>query len=814
MICVFHENYIVEEFLVILVLHQIHNRLMRNVMSFVLLILVVNTGYAQTPLEDFPLSSVSLHESPFYQAQQTDMEYILELDVDRLLVPFLRDAGVPSEAKPYGNWESSGLDGHIGGHYLSALSLMFASTGNKEVKQRLDYMISRLAECQEKNGNGYVGGIPGGQTMWKEISEGKIEAQSFSLNKKWVPLYNIHKLFAGLRDAYVIAGNKQSLEILVKLCDWFLGVTSNLSDDQIQQMLQSEHGGMNEVFADVSAITGEKKYLVMAEKLSHKKILNPLLASKDELTGMHANTQIPKVVGYKRIADISGNHSWSNAADFFWNTVVTNRSVSIGGNSVREHFHPVTDFSSMIESNQGPETCNSYNMLRLTKLLFLSNPDAKYMDYYERTLYNHILSSQHPEGGFVYFTPMRPRHYRVYSQPEYGFWCCVGSGIENHGKYGEMIYARNQDDIYINLFIASTLEWKQKGITLQQTTKFPYEEGSVVKLTLEKPQQFKIYVRQPGWVNAGAFKVRVNGKEVPVKSSPSSYVAIERKWKTGDVITVDLPMALQLEYLPDKSSWASILYGPIVLAAPTDTTDLKGLRADDSRMGHAAEGKFYPIEEAPVIIKRGEHLLKGITRLEQEPLSFTVSELIYPDRYRNVKLIPFFALHDARYMIYWQVTTPEQLEVIKQQLREKEKKVLELTERTVDWVLPGEQQPEAEHGFKGEKTESGNTDGKAWRRTRAWFSYDLKNKNRAGTILSISYAGNEKNREFDILLNDRIISTVTSPATKEDPIINTEYAIPSEVLDSMTDDVLTVKFVPREGYTTGRIFEVRLLKSK
>ncbi|GAB3818974.1 hypothetical protein GCM10028895_16800 [Pontibacter rugosus] len=414
---------------------------------------------------------MKLKDSPFKQAQQTDMEYILALDPDRLLAPYLREAGIKPKAESYGNWENTGLDGHIGGHYLTALSLMYSATGNPELLQRLNYMVDQLAACQQQNGNGYIGGVPGGEAMWQEIAKGNIDAGSFSLNDKWVPWYNIHKLYAGLRDAYLYTGNEKAKDMLVKLSDWSLNLTKDLTDAHMQDMLRSEHGGMNEVFADVAEITGDKKYLELARRFSHRAILDPLLAGKDNLTGMHANTQIPKVIGYKRVAEVGGDPAWAGAAGFFWNTVVNDRTVSIGGNSVREHFHPTNDFSPMIESREGPETCNTYNMLKLSKQLYLTEASAEYIDYYERGLYNHILSSQHPtRGGFVYFTPMRPRHYRVYSKPEDGFWCCVGSGLENHGKYGELIYAHNEQDLFVNLFIPSTLEWKERDITLTQST--------------------------------------------------------------------------------------------------------------------------------------------------------------------------------------------------------------------------------------------------------------------------------------------------------------------------------------------------------
>jgi uncharacterized protein len=782
-------------------------------------LLVVALVYSSTyccgqALKTFPLSAVRLANGPFYKAQQTDLEYILALDPDRLLAPFLQEAGIQQPADLYGNWENTGLNGHIGGHYLSALSLMVASTHDPEIMRRLNYMVDQLAVCQQKNGNGYVGGIPGGQAMWEDIKHGKIEADNFSLNKKWVPVYNIHKLFAGLRDASIVGGNKKAQDVLVRLSDWFLDITAGLSDEQLQLILKSEHGGINEIFADVAAITKEDKYLVLAKRLSHKVILDPLLLKKDVLTGLHANTQIPKVIGFKRIADISSDTTWSGAAGFFWETVVRNRTVSIGGNSVREHFHPANDFSSMVESNQGPETCNTYNMLRLTALLFLSDPAVKFVDYYERALYNHILSSQHPKGGFVYFTPMRPRHYRVYSQPQESFWCCVGSGLENHAKYGELIYAHADNALYVNLFMASTVEWKEKGITLEQRTEFPLAETSRLELKLTAPKKFALNIRYPGWVRPGQLKIAVNGKDEKIKALPSSFVSLDRTWKNGDVISVTLPMHTEIEFLPDGSAWGSFVHGPIVLAAATDSSDLAGLRADGSRMGHVAEGKFYPLEEAPMMVGTPDKLIAGVKPVAGKAFTFSARDVIYPPRYKDIKLVPFYSVHDTRYMIYWKVTTPENLERIKREIQAHEKELLALESRTVDQVGVGEQQPEADHNFKGENAEMGSTDGQPWRNARGWFSYDLRNPRAEGKILRVTFAGQGRNRKFDIFLNDRLLQTVAlADAQRENPF-HVDYEIPAEMIKAFANNVVSVKFVAHQGSATGRILYVRLLKTE
>lgn len=767
----------------------------------------------RSPVKTFPLEDVRLQGGPFYHAQELDLKYLLALDPDRLLVPFLREAGISTTAESYGNWENTGLDGHIGGHYLTALSLMYASTGNAEIKKRLDYMVEQLAKCQDRSKEGYVGGIPGGAAMWLEVKSANIRPDNFSLNGKWVPLYNIHKLYAGLRDAYQIGKNDKAKVVFIKLCDWFLDLTSNLSDEQIQQMLRSEHGGMNEVFADAAEMTGDNTYMVMARKLSHRFILNPLLEHKDVLTGLHANTQIPKVIGYKRIADLDHDAEWGSASEFFWETVVTNRSVSIGGNSVREHFNPADDFSSMIESNQGPETCNTYNMLRLTKALYLSDPKIKYMDYYERGLYNHILSSQNPvSGGLVYFTPMRPRHYRVYSSPQESFWCCVGSGIENHGKYGELIYAHTDKELFVNLFISSQLTWREKDLELNQKTDFPFSETTVLTLKLKKSSQFPLNIRYPGWVKSGELRVAINGKQIEVKTNTESYVRLDRTWKSGDVITLTLPMHTSVEFLPDHSEWGSFVRGPIVMAAATDSADLTGLVADGSRMGHVADGKFYPIDEAPVMVRDGDDVTSKIKPVEDKPFTFTAEELIYPDKYKSIKLVPFFTIHDERYMIYWRITTPSELEEVKRTLQQKERDMLALANRTVDQVVVGEQQPEVEHQYKGPENETGTTNGKTWRNSNSWFSYEFQNKNSAGEVVRIVLDGGSRNVKFDLLVNDKKITTVELNNPTRGELWMEDFPIPLEMLTDVSKEKLTIKLLAHENARTGRVYQIMLLK--
>lgn len=740
----------------------------------------------QAQMQPFALQDVKLTGGPFKNAQDVDLKYILALNPDKLLAPYLIDAGLPLKAQRYGNWESSGLDGHIGGHYLSALAMMYASTGNAETKKRLDYIVGQLAQCQAKNGNGYVGGIPQGKVFWDRIHKGDIDGSSFGLNNTWVPLYNIHKLFAGLRDAYEYAGNKQAKQVLIGLGDWFVDLINPLSDEQIQQVLRTEHGGINETFADLYVLTKDKKYLETAQRISHRAILEPLLAKQDKLTGLHANTQIPKVIGFEKIATLTGKSDWSDAATYFWQNVTQTRSVAFGGNSVREHFNPTTDFSQVLKSNQGPETCNSFNMLRLSKALFLDKNDVSYVDFYERTMYNHILSSQHPEkGGFVYFTPIRPNHYRVYSQPENSMWCCVGSGIENHTKYGELIYSHSTNDLFVNLFIPSTVNWTDKKVKLTQRTDFPYQNQSELVVETTNPQEFTLQIRYPKW--ADKLAILVNGKAQAITRKPASYVAINRKWKSGDKVTIRFATSTRLEPLPDGSNWAAFVNGPIVLAAKTSTADLKGLFADDSRMGHETKGKLYPITNAYALVGDPATFLKRLK--PGTNLRFSLDSLT---------LQPFYEVHDARYQLYFQTFSQAAFNEQKARLKQQEAEALALEATTVDKVNCGEQQPEVDHNYKGEKSDSGYDDEHFWRRTRSFISYQLQNKNKAGKYIDIQALDNIKPETMHLLIDEKPAEVLFSDGK-------------TVRLKANDNEFVTLKIMAPDGITTPRIHQIRLL---
>ena len=763
---------------------------------------------AQIPakVEPFSVNDVKLTQSDFKHAEDMDIRYLLGIDPDRLLAPYLKEAGLTPKAQNYTNWENTGLDGHIGGHYLSALSYMYASTGNAEIKGRLDYFISELKRCADANGNGYISGVPDGKKKWKEISEGNIRASSFGLNDGWVPLYNIHKIFAGLRDAYLLTGNKDAKQMFINLTAWMYDLTKGLSDDQLQRMLDSEHGGLNETFADAAAISGDERFMQLAKRFSHKKVLDPLLRGEDRLTGMHANTQIPKVIGYKRIADIEGNDQWDKAAQFFWKTVVDNRSITIGGNSVREHFHPADDFSSMLTSEQGPETCNTYNMLRLTKMLYETSADTHYMDYYERALYNHILSTVNPiQGGFVYFTPMRSGHYRVYSQPQTSFWCCVGSGMENHARYGEMIYSHGgADNLYVNLFIPSELTWGKTLIT--QTNRFPAEEATTITVNPKKPAEFTIRVRIPEWTDASKMQPTVNGQPVEAKAE-GGYLAISRKWAKGDKLHVQLPMSLRAVSLPDKSDNYSFMYGPIVLASSLGKQEQLGLFADDSRGGHIAGGRQLPLQDMPVLVADKNNLMANITKVEGRPMTFRLTGSV-PEKYAEMTLVPFSSLHECRYMVYWPVVSQQDWQAKQEEIARAEAERQAIEQATADKVICGEQQPESDHFVKMERVRNGDFNGRHWRMAEkgGWFSYDMRTNSQAVKKLKVICSGNDRS-DASVQVNGKEVGVI-NPANVREPQTFTFDL--SDV--KAKEGILVVKFSPKSKDVTPRFFEVRLMK--
>lgn len=789
-------------------------RLFLGMAAYVCLVLSFEPAEAAVvaPGRLIPLASVRLLDGPFAEAVTINRSYLLAHDPDRLVAPFLREAGLEPKARPYGNWDSSGLDGHTAGHYLSAVATMIASgadTSQGELRSRLDYMLAELDRCQQASKDGYIGGVPGGRELWKAVGSGSVEA----VNRKWVPWYNVHKVFAGLRDAYLFAGSEKARAILIRLGDWCDKLVAPIPDEQMQRMLGQEHGGMNEVLADIYEISGEVRFLSLARRFNHKAVLDPLIRHEDQLTGLHANTQIPKVIGLQRIAILTRDHEAGAGARFFWENVTRRRSVAFGGNSVSEHFNDPSDFRRMVESREGPETCNTYNMLRLTEQLYTSAPNAAYVDFYERALFNHILASIHPTvPGYVYFTPLRPAHYRVYSQPEKGFWCCVGTGMENPGRYGEFIYAQAMDGLFVNLFIASRVTVTNYGLTLQQETKFPDEPRTRLILQVEKPTRFTLHIRHPGWVATNEFSVRVNGVVVKTVSTPSSYLALTREWRNGDRVEIELPMRTTFERLPDGSDWGALLHGPIVLASPTGTNNMAGLRANDSRMGHVASGPTVPLDQAAVLLAKAEEIPTHIQMdVAAGPMRFRLTEVAVPNRAEGLPLLPFFRLHDARYQMYWQLTTKEALAARQQRLAAEERAKQAREAATLDAVAVGEQQPEVEHDFIGEGVQTGEFEGRRWRHGRS-FQYTLDLRGEKAAVLAVTYSGSDRGRAFDLLVNGTLVATERLNGSRPGEFFEKRYPLPPAVISAAKDGHVIVRFVGRGASLAGGVYDVRLMR--
>lgn len=760
----------------------------------------------------FDLGDVKLLESPFLHAQNLNVETLLEYDVDRLLAPFLKEAGLEPKAPSFTNWKD--LDGHVGGHYLSALAIHYASTGDVRCKERMEYMLAELKRCQDKNGDGYLGGVPNGENLWKEVKKGNVG----EVWKYWVPWYNLHKTYAGLRDAWLYGNNEEAKDMFIKLSDWGANLVAALSDEEMESMLGNEFGGMNEVYADAYQITGDERYLTTAKRFSHKQIFDSVSKRVDNLDNMHANTQVPKAVGYQRVAELTKEEDYTVAADFFWDIVSQNRSLSLGGNSRREHFPSQQDFLSYMEEREGPESCNTNNMLKLAGGLFRMNPDVKYMDFYEKALYNHILSTQHPEhGGYVYFTPARPAHYRVYSQVNSAMWCCVGTGMENHGKYGEMIYTHDEDALYINLFVASKLDWEDKGIKLTQHTDFPASGKSTLTIDEIKSTTAKVLVRYPTWISAGKMKVMVGGKDYAASSQPGSYIVIDRKWQKGDKIEVDMAMEFRIEELKHQPEYISIFRGPILMGSKIDKGDLSGLVADDHRWGHIAHGSLVSLFDTPALIGERTELIKSLNQtkpLANEPLHFEVPEAFVDKRFGQFTLQPFYEIHDSRYMMYWLAMTGEEFKKLLVEKKEEERLKLALDNRTVDAVKLGEQQPEVDHRFKEEKSSRGVHDGQSWRDADngGYFSFELQTAQKENLSLLVTYWGYESgNRNFDILVDGQLLATEKLGSKwNKSKFFDVNYNIPNGLLQDR--DTITIKFVPHQGSRAGRAFRVRLVE--
>jgi DUF1680 family protein len=582
----------------------------------------------------FNLSDIKLLDGPFLHATELDAKTLLNYEPDRLLSKYYSEAGLKPKADHYMGWENETIAGHSLGHYLSACSMMYQTTGDKRFLERVNYIVGELKFLQDADGNGYIGAFPNGKKILEnEVAKGDIRSQGFDLNGIWVPFYTEHKMMAGLRDAYHLCGNSFALEVEKRFADWLDGIVSPLNDEQVQKMLRCEHGGISETLADLYADTKDQKYLRISKIFYQKAILDSLKEGKDILPGKHCNTNIPKLIALSRIYELTGDTSDRKAAEFFWNTVVNHHSYVTGGNGNEEYFGPEDKLRNRLGKGT-TETCNVYNMLKLSEHLFEWEASARVADFYERALYNHILSSQNPvTGNVTYNLSLEMGGFKDFQDP-FSLTCCVGAGMENHSKYGKNIFYHNDNELFVFQFIASELTWKEKGIILTQKTSFPEEQGSQFEFKCEKPVKLTLQVRYPSWARKG-IEINVNGRRKRVSSQPGSFIPIERIWKTGDIVEINIPFSLRLEPMPDDSNRVAVMYGPLVLAGD---------------LGPVTDSLSNDAMYVPVMMTDKRDPSTWMKPVEGKPNTFIT---VNTGRPRDVELRPFYAIYNRRYSIYW-----------------------------------------------------------------------------------------------------------------------------------------------------------------
>jgi len=738
----------------------------------------------------FDLKNVRLLESPFKKAMEADVNYLLVIEPDRLLSDFRTHAGLQPKAQRYGGWESEGLAGHTLGHYLSACSMAYASTGNEEFRKRVNYIVDELEETQRARKRGYVGAIPKEDSMWAEVAKGNIRSRGFDLNGAWSPWYTVHKIMAGLLDAYLYCDNEKALKVETAMADWTYNTTKNLGDSLMQKMLVTEYGGMNDVLANTYALTGNKKYLDLSYRFHDRRILDSLALQKDILPGKHSNTQIPKVIGAARRYQLTRNEKDFDIADFFWQTVVHKHSYATGGNSNYEYLGDPGKLNDKLTDNT-TETCNTYNMLKLTRQLFVLHPSAQLMDYYEKALYNHILASQrHSDGMMTYFVPLRMGGRKEYSDSFNTFTCCVGSGMENHVKYGESIYFRGRDgSLYINLFIPSELNWKENGVIIKQETKIPSSSTTIFTITTTKAKSFPIRIRKPHW--ADEVQVKINGQLQKAMVDKEGYIVLNRKWNNHDRIEFITPAHFYTESIPDNPNRKALFYGPDLLA---------GILGD----------KEPQPGDIPVFVSSNADPNKWIRTDDMHSLRFETAGIATP---KDVKLIPFNQTANEYYSVYWDVFTPQEWMAQQKKYEEEKRKQKELEDKTVDVLRVGEMQPERDHSFAGEKIFTGDEHNRKWRIAGegGYFSFTMKvDPNDNNTLICTYWGEDNRGRVFDIFINDTKMATEDLTRFKMSKFYDVGYSIPKDITSGKS--TVSIKFVPKKNNSVGPVYGIRMVK--
>ncbi len=714
--------------------------------------------------EPFPLGDVKLGEGPFMDAFLVNRTYLLEkVEPDRLLSGFRKVAGLPRKADSYGGWEARGVHGHGLGHYLSAVSALYADTGDPKAKERVDYIVDELAECQKANGDGYVMTIPR-DAVWNRLKAGDTRA----VHEWWVPNYTLHKVFAGLRDAYRLAGNKKALEVERKLGDWYLDLVKDVEGDKLQHLLDSEWGGLNETFAQLYEDTGDRRYLAAAwDKFCHRKVFDPLMHAEDRLNGLHANTQVPKIVGLAALYQDTGLERYRIAAETFWNLVAKKRAYACGGHSDWEHFYDVRENRRKL-SKANAENCNVFNMLRLTGRIFTWSPTAERMDWVERALVNQQLAQigRNP-GEFGYFVSHCPVAGKILSTPFDSWWCCVGTGLENPLHYAEHVYYHSDDALWVNLYHATELDWKEKGLRLVSRTRFPDEDTIRYALSAKKPVALTFRFRHPAWCDK--MEIKVNGKSVAVTSVPSSYFDLRREWRDGDSLEVRLPMKWRAEALPfSDESFTAFMYGPSLMVGITPPQPGKDDFAKRRWKDHVASPASTD-ETAKMIVTEDKQ---------------------HPEVPKDIAMMPFWKVYEEHYTIYFPVATPEEYAAEKARAEREAAEEARRRANIIDEVSPGFQQSETDHDFAASPgNTTGDFNGRKWRDAKGekgFVSYVLKVDPYRENELACTWWGGDRDRVFDVCIDDKPIAEVRLDATKGHRFFTESYSIPKDLTKGKT----------------------------
>jgi len=754
-------------------------------------------------LEPFPLGDVRLLEGPFLAMQKRGLDYLVGLDPDRLLHSFRLNAGLPTSAAPYGGWEAPKVElrGHSLGHYLTACALGYEATGDQRLKQRAVAITAELRKVQLALAA--RGANPGYLSAFPEEFFDRVEARK----GVWAPYYTLHKILAGLLDVHRAFADATALEAAKGMASWVGLRAKKLSDAAWQEMLETEFGGMEESLTELYALTRDPEHLRLARLFDHRAVFDPLARGEDALDGLHANTQIPKAIGAELDCATTGEARYCRVAETFWKRVALSRSYAIGGHSEDEHFFPLVHFSRHLGESTA-ETCNTYNMLKLTRALFLRDASPARIDFYERGLFNHILASNDPETGRVtYFVSMKPGAWRTYSTSEDSFWCCVGTGMENPSRFGEAAYARAAGALYVNLFLASELRWREQGLTLRQLTRFPEEPKTRLELRLDAPRRLALRLRRPSWAGDG-FAVSVNGRPETAAAAPGEYVSLEREWRDGDVVELALPMRLRAEAMPDDASVVAFLYGPIVLAADLGDAGLD----EPKRYGSEAPAvRDAPPLDVPSLVAASPSEAVARLRPAGEPLAFRSEGLGQPG---EVVLRPFYGLYSRRHAVYLRVEPEVALRAraAREQQAAAEERAVE--GRTIDRVAVGAEADEQAHALQAERAGAWSLEGRSCRSTRyggSW-SYALRVPASGASALRVTYWGGETRRHsFEVTAEGETLATQSLFDDRPGELYAVEYPLPARLTSGR--ERLRVGFRTGAKQSTGAVFDVRVVKA-